>query len=423
MNGDASIISGISIASSRSSSSRRFKLFAGLGKRRKKKPVVSELPPPPASEALMDYGYGGDEQAPPPYKPELPRFEPVLEDDDASEDSPHRTSSKHRNTSGSDDDASGIDSASSSSSSEYETRSFPGMQEFQSTKLAAPIALRKSNPQSAFGSKQQQRTTPKASNYFSNEPPTMEPRRNLLILIPRLKKRKPPTPYSILTRTKFFQSLIDNAFDAIDTDHVGHVDEKQLYSGLLLIHLKLGMVAGPAACRPLPRERSKAIFDAFDIDEHGYLNREEFGKIMVLMFSNVLFRVVLQWSMTILIVPVVAKEVLDRLSCVYRTTMRLEKQVWVLGLPFRMMAWVFGRCFALLPASVMEFLQATNDLTHVVPGRIWNALPLTVLSTLLGLLIVPLLVFKVDSLTQFLADRRHTKKMRKKIEAGDIKGS
>ena len=52
-----------------------------------------------------------------------------------------------------------------------------------------------------------------------------------------------------LTRTKFFQDMCDSAFNLIDADGSGEVDEKELYSGLLLIHLKLGTYAGPAACR------------------------------------------------------------------------------------------------------------------------------------------------------------------------------
>ena len=43
--------------------------------------------------------------------------------------------------------------------------------------------------------------------------------------------------------------MADTAFDLVDADKSGSVDEKELYSGLLLIHLKLGCYAGPAACK------------------------------------------------------------------------------------------------------------------------------------------------------------------------------
>mmetsp|Transcript_23285 Transcript_23285/g.64961 ORF Transcript_23285/g.64961 Transcript_23285/m.64961 type:complete len:215 (+) Transcript_23285:237-881(+) len=54
---------------------------------------------------------------------------------------------------------------------------------------------------------------------------------------------------SWLCRTRYFRNLCNNAFELIDTDGSGEVDEKELYSGLLLIHLKLGTMAGPAACK------------------------------------------------------------------------------------------------------------------------------------------------------------------------------
>jgi hypothetical protein len=54
---------------------------------------------------------------------------------------------------------------------------------------------------------------------------------------------------SFLCRSKFFKDMSTSAFDLVDVDGSGTVDEKELYSGLLLIHLKLGTYAGPAACR------------------------------------------------------------------------------------------------------------------------------------------------------------------------------
>lgn len=54
---------------------------------------------------------------------------------------------------------------------------------------------------------------------------------------------------SFLCRTKFFKEMIQSSFELVDQDGSGTIDEKELYSGLLLIHLKLGTYAGPAACK------------------------------------------------------------------------------------------------------------------------------------------------------------------------------
>lgn len=75
------------------------------------------------------------------------------------------------------------------------------------------------------------------------EPPIVNHPRAVRKLGEENKKR------SFFTRTKFFRDMTGAAFEMIDADGSGEVDEKELYSGLLLIHLKLGTYAGPAACR------------------------------------------------------------------------------------------------------------------------------------------------------------------------------
>ena len=118
---------------------------------------------------------------------------------------------------------------------------------------------------------------------------------------------------SWLCRTKYFQKMCYMAFDAIDSDGSGQIDEKELYAGLLLIHLQLGMYAGPAACRPLSREQVHIVFIKMDTDHSGTLNVLEFQAIMSVLFSNVLLRVIVQWSMTLMIVPWLAQLIL---SCI-----------------------------------------------------------------------------------------------------------
>ena len=57
------------------------------------------------------------------------------------------------------------------------------------------------------------------------------------------------TKTSWVTRTKYFKKLIDWSFDMIDTDDSGDVSFEELYSGLLLIHLKSAVYVGAPACR------------------------------------------------------------------------------------------------------------------------------------------------------------------------------
>jgi hypothetical protein len=100
---------------------------------------------------------------------------------------------------------------------------------------------------------QQQQQTPTAENKTSNV------MRQAIFQTDQQKvesqgsiSSKPPTTTkktSWLARTKFFKTMVHQAFEDIDADGSGDIDEKELYSGLLLIHLKLGAYAGPAACK------------------------------------------------------------------------------------------------------------------------------------------------------------------------------
>jgi hypothetical protein len=77
----------------------------------------------------------------------------------------------------------------------------------------------------------------------------------------------PSMPKSWLTKTKFFQNMIDSVFTDIDQDGSGDIDEKELYSGLLLIHLKLGAYAGPAACKVRKYgEQPFLLLQEYDVD-------------------------------------------------------------------------------------------------------------------------------------------------------------
>ena len=55
--------------------------------------------------------------------------------------------------------------------------------------------------------------------------------------------------FSWLIHSNVFVKYCDIAFDIVDADASGLVDETELYAGLLLIHLKLGSILGPAACK------------------------------------------------------------------------------------------------------------------------------------------------------------------------------
>lgn len=123
---------------------------------------------------------------------------------------------------------------------------------------------------------------------------------------PKPKKPKAKLKTSWLSRSKWFTKLSDNAFAVVDADGSGEVDEKELYSGLLLIHLKLGCYAGPAACRPVDRARVHQVFETMDVDDSGSLDKEEFREVMMVLCSNIFTRVLIQCAFLVFVCVLVA---------------------------------------------------------------------------------------------------------------------
>jgi Ca2+-binding EF-hand superfamily protein len=229
----------------------------------------------------------------------------------------------------------------------------------------------------------------------------------------------PPAPTkassSWFCRTKYFRQMCDTAFAGIDLDGSGEVDEKELYSGLLLIHLKMGCYAGPAACKPLSRDRVQKVFAQYDTDGSGCLDREEFRSVMTVLFGNVFFRVLVQWSMTLMIVPVIAQAIVDGAQ-------QLWQQFWhvITSLdeqyPFvdrveetmeKGMMMALHQFAFLNPYTdpMTPYVSKMQEYVAMVPESVWEAIPLAVISTVLGMMVVPWCIFKVDDFFQKFAEK------------------
>jgi hypothetical protein len=192
---------------------------------------------------------------------------------------------------------------------------------------------------------------------------------------------------SLFSRSKRFQKMVDNVFVSIDTDGSGEIDKKELYAGLILIHLRLAAYVGPAACRPATKEYVEEIFDLLDTDGSGQLSREEFGTVMTLLLSQITSRIVLYMIFPLAIIPLFARFIMDGI------TWGMEKwgqRIHEIGVP--------------LPLCIQEatttVVQKMND---IVPVDIWEKLPMTLISTMLGMLVLPWAIFQLDAFFNKLA--------------------
>lgn len=220
---------------------------------------------------------------------------------------------------------------------------------------------------------------------------------------------------SWLARRRFFVKLLDQAFDLVDQDDSGTIDEKELYSGLLLIHLKLGLYAGPAACKPVDKEHVLSVFRNMDVDDSGTLDREEFREVMMILFSNVLLRVMVQWCMTLLIVPLVAQSILDGVKFLVQYILgvvtKLDEHSVVFDAIEVFIETMAQKIINLMPGSLILVARQGKWLLDCIPESVWNTIPLTLLSCILGMLAVPWLLYRIDNIFHKAADKKKEDKV------------
>ena len=113
----------------------------------------------------------------------------------------------------------------------------------------------------------------------------------------------------LLTNSRPFQAMARKAFDICDADGSGAIDQSELYSGMLLIHLNLAKYAGPAACYPPSRAVCQNLYHAADWDRNGTIDRTEFARIMGVLCAQILQRMLIYYTILILLVPVLAAKV------------------------------------------------------------------------------------------------------------------
>lgn len=223
------------------------------------------------------------------------------------------------------------------------------------------------------------------------------------------QRRRGQPRTSWLCRSRYFRKLCDSAFDCIDADESGHVDETELYAGLLMIHLYLGMYLGPAACKPLDRERCRIIFRKMDADQSGSLDREEFRHVMMVLFGNVMVRVLVQWSLTIILVPMVASYLVNALvwctQFLYECLCALEGSSYIIaGTDWFLRAVIWDQLLLrVLPGPLLFVISEVSDSSILSDTMLMETIPITLISVILGIVVVPWFIFRIDDFFQWLA--------------------
>jgi hypothetical protein len=161
-------------------------------------------------------------------------------------------------------------------------------------------------------------------------------------------------------------------FNALDTDSSGSLTPDELYSGVLMIHLELAKYVGPAACKPPSRTVVGDLFWEFDADDSGTLDKEEFCNLTIILLSNIMGRILFQFSMTIALVPFLAPRVLVQLDVLRLKLVSLD--------PYNLITSV--------TSAYNDTLKSYPILVDAV-AKIPATLPVTLISVVIVSLVVP----------------------------------
>mmetsp|Transcript_55538 Transcript_55538/g.66977 ORF Transcript_55538/g.66977 Transcript_55538/m.66977 type:complete len:347 (+) Transcript_55538:99-1139(+) len=182
---------------------------------------------------------------------------------------------------------------------------------------------------------------------------------------------------SFLSKSKYFRRLTEWAFHVVNGDRSGKVDKKDVHAGLLLIHLQIALFSGPAACIPASWKKVEEMFELWDVEKSGYLNEDEFSEIMSLLCARIIRRVAIQWSLILLLTPLL----------IYIFSQQLE---------LILLTWS-GLVVNSSSANVSYSTSRTVDETSGMITGVENIYFLNFLSCMMGFIFVPCCVLKINN--------------------------
>ena len=150
-----------------------------------------------------------------------------------------------------------------------------------------------------------------------------------------------------------------------------------------------------------------------DTDGSGHLDRDEFEAVMMVLFGNVMMRVAIQYACTLLIVPLIAQAVLTGFNWLVDMTSIILLTLDEHNFVELTIEHVWRHAMHFWSSKLPSVVHKTGDVVHgwvqAIPDSVWNTIPLTLLSTVLSLMLVPWSLLQIDDFFQRLAERSNAK--------------
>jgi len=135
--------------------------------------------------------------------------------------------------------------------------------------------------------------------------------------------------------------------------------------------------------------------------------------VMSVLCGNVLTRVVVQWSLTLMIVPLVAQVLLDGFvwgfAFVWDQIMEIDQIDNLEDTVACQIHAYSDRILEHVPDFVIQIGTRFKVVLDMIPDSVWDSIPVTLISCVLGCLVVPYIIFKIDDFFQSLAENKKQK--------------
>ena len=188
----------------------------------------------------------------------------------------------------------------------------------------------------------------------------------------------------------------------MDHDCSGSITKDELYLGVIKMHLELAKYLGPAACKPATSSQITSLFHAFDADKSNTLDEGEFSQLCTILCSHVLSRVLLQFAITIVLVPIFAARTVN-VGAAFLAVLALKLEA-----PAAVVASALAALYGFLVSCLSRILLAVSvdpsSVVKTVDGLKGSDLAVPLVACVMTSLLLPVVLDFIDSFFKKVAD-------------------